>query len=151
FLPWNAGGAFDQWDGRINVMLNLPYLWGGEQNGGGLVGSFLLHEGTDVQQPSATYELVSGVSQPAYPKLVYLYANDVWHGEFPQPKSIEWVIRAFPHGLDAVQFLAAWEAADGDASPASCILALLTNPDIGLGIPFSMVDYAHPGTFPAVH
>lgn len=120
------------------VSLNLPNLFGGPEEGGGVVGQFDIHWGDHTQGQNDYLGIWWGVDiLPQYRDLAYVVLRRMNMGKSPSPAPWKFVIKRIPSNLTDPDFS---EIGDGTANGAEIIYELLTDANWGLGKPTSTID-----------
>lgn len=94
------------WSGNLstvsNVSINLPDLFGGEKQGGGLQGTFTFYPG-DIDSPQDSY-LVSkiGASVPKYNGFARVLFKNFYIGTSTTPKAFSFEVQNFPTSFPAL-------------------------------------------------
>lgn len=131
------------------VYLNIPNLFGGPEEGGGVVGQLDIHWGSDTQGQNPYLALWMGPDiLPQYRGVSYVVLRRMNMGKSPQPLPWHFICRRLPNvlGQSALHNI---DDADGNgtANPAECIYELLTDTRWGVGMSIEDIDTA---TFQAV-
>jgi hypothetical protein len=120
------------------VSLNLPTLFGGPEEGGGVVGQLDIHWGSNVQGPNDYLAVWWGVDiLPNYRNLAYVVLRRMNMGKSPTPSPWKFVIKRIPDGLDQTDYT---EIGDGTANGAEILYEILTHRIWGLGKPSTDID-----------
>jgi hypothetical protein len=124
-----------------DIEINEPFLFGGDDKGGGVAAIVKIYPG-DNTQPIDPYLESQMPLMPAHRGLAYL----VWQGPSqslsgytgtaPNIRPMHFVVKRVP------QLLSSYYSGglNGDANPAEMIFEILTNQDWGLGLSESMID-----------
>lgn len=133
------GSIPDGWDseGRMQITVNEPALFGGEEREGGIVGRFDFYRGSADQNANDYLQTAIGVPLPGYKGLAYVVARRPYVGTSPYLKLISFVVRRCPNGLGMTGGM---HNINGDANPACIIHDVLTNATWGCGVPASLID-----------
>lgn len=120
------------------LSLNLPKLFGGPEEGGGIVGQMDIHWGSNVQGPNDYLAVFWGVDiLPHYRNLAYVVLRRMNMGKSPSPQVWKCIVKRIPNVLEQEEHS---EIGDGTANVAEIIYELLTNEIWGLGKPASDID-----------
>lgn len=140
----------------INVLINQPNLFGGQEREGGVIGTIDFYKGTLTQTANAYLQSVLGVDLPAYRGVCHAVlrggprggvgfggglplpqlTSGMYLGTSPYLKPISFVVRATPNTLGLV---AGRQNIGGDANPACMLYEILTNTRWGLAIPAGQI------------
>lgn len=168
-VPYQIGGAFSLRGGEIYGLL-APMLYGGTREGGGVVGYFTLRYGmrypdlpiriADSNDGAAPQDDSRDLDNPPWRPFtwvdlgLYRLAGDAFltnlgfkpdvfrNGKTTRPPPVEFVVTRYPVGPagGSVRGGGVLGGDALDANPVTCIWELLTNPDIGLGMPEWAID-----------
>lgn len=130
--------------GEGTVYINQPDLFGGDEEGGGIVGQLDILVGTTSQAPNsylAQYQTITSAPTPNAPRYggsAYVVANDMYVGTSTQIQAWKFEVRRIPNGLG----LAGGEATVNgyDANPANVLYEILTDTEWGLGYPTAAIN-----------
>lgn len=124
--------------GILDITMNSPNLFGGEQAGGGIAGPAKFYSGKPGQAPNAYLSAhlpgVNGVA-PAYEKLCYFVLEQSYVGTTITLNDMAFAIQNCPDPLGTHD-----HNIGGDANPAWIIWMWMTNTVYGLGIPALRFD-----------
>lgn len=147
--PWtNTNPSLPQTrpvDGQpTRVVLNLPNLFGGPEEGGGIAGPLDIHWGVDDQGQNDYLALRWGPDiLPQYRGVSYIVLRRMYMGKSQQPQPWQFVVRRIPKVLGQDTYS---EIIDGDgngtANAAECLYEILTNDVWGVGMRASDIDIA---------
>jgi hypothetical protein len=144
-LPWDRPATGDP----LAVYVNLPDLFGGPEDQGGIVGQLDIHWGSESQGQNPYLVLWMGpdlLSQ--YRGLAYVVLRRMNMGKSPNPYPWHFVCVRIPDVLGQSAFATIVDGDGNDtANPSECIYELLTNERWGVGMPPADIDIA---TFRAV-
>jgi hypothetical protein len=132
------------WRGDVqsgDIEINEPFLFGGDDKGGGVAAIVKIYPG-DNAQPIDPYLESQIPIIPAHRGLAYLVwqgpreSQSGYIGTTPNIRPMHFVVKRVP------QLLSSYYSGglNGDANPAEMIFEILTNQDWGLGLSESMVD-----------
>ncbi|KKL04146.1 hypothetical protein LCGC14_2618990, partial [marine sediment metagenome] len=135
----------------LDYAISKENLFGGEEKGGGMIGTFKVYGGTPNQDINP-YLIANGPAagdstlQPAYVDVCHA----VWQqGEIGESPNLgNWVFRVsrFPtdladnHGANSVDTIIRGDVNNGDANPAEVLFEILTNDVWGVGLDVSEID-----------
>jgi hypothetical protein len=115
--------------------INLPQLFGGKEEGGGIVGTMDIHWGSESQAPNDYLAVWWGADiLSQYRGTTYVVLRRMNMGKNPSPSPWHFVVVRIPDGLGQSAYAT---ITDGDgnetANPAECIYELATNTRWGAG------------------
>ncbi len=144
-VPFDASVTGDptQW------LINMPDLFGGPEEGGGIVGLVDIHWGSENQGQNDYLALRWGPDiLPQYRGLCYAVLRQVYLGKSAQPQPWHFIVQRVPTLLGQPAYASIVDA-DGNvtANGAECIYEILTNDRWGVGLKAADIDIA---TFQAV-
>jgi hypothetical protein len=124
---------------KIQITLDSPDLFGGDESEGGVQGTVDFYKGTADQTPNDYLETAIGDDLPAWRNIAYAVFRGVYLGTSAYIKNIAAVVKRCPNGLGLTD---GDHDISGDANPACMIHELLTRPlsQNGLGIPEGLLD-----------
>ena len=146
-------------DAGTDYSVSKKSLFGGEEKGGGMVGTFKVYGGTPTQDINP-YLISNGPAdgdstlQPAYVDICHA----VWQqGEIGESANLrDWIFRItrFPtdladnHGANSGDTIIRGDVNNGDANPTEVLFEILTNDVWGMGLDVSEIDVP---TFVSAH
>lgn len=132
----------DYSDLPTRVSINLPKLFGGREEGGGIVGQMDVHWGSLIQGPNDYLAVFWGADLvPQYRKLCYVVLRRMYLGKSPQPQPWKFVLKRIPDVLGQSAYATITDEDDNEiANPAEVIYEILTNRVWGLGKDPASID-----------
>ncbi len=126
-------------DDEIVFNFNAPEFMGGNEEGGGLVGTLRIARGTGTQNANSYVQTVLGRLRSAYRGLCFAVFESFYLGTRENIPAISFVVHRYPNtlGLSGGRHII-----EGDANPACMIYELLTDMRWGGQFPSSRVNIA---------
>lgn len=140
FVRWNTAAFAWQsvgTEGELNF--DLPTLFGGPDQEGGIGGRMRIHYGDPGQTANAYLQTAIGATLPAWPGLAHVALERMWIGNSPYVKTVAWVATRYPNSLGLT---GAKHKIGADANGACCIYEAFTNAEWGLGYSSGSIDVA---------
>ena len=134
--------AYPESGDPTRVSINLPDLFGGKEEGGGIVGQFDLHWGSHTQGPNDYLGVWWGTDiVPNYRDICYVVLRRMNVGKSPSMQPWKFVVRRIPDVLGQTAYATITDE-DGNliANGAECIYEILTDKVWGLGKKAGEVD-----------
>ena len=134
------GSAETVWSGSLaggNGSISRGDLWGGEEEGGGMVGTFTFMSGARTQGQNSYLRGKLGSRMPAYRGVCGVSWNRGYHGTQTVLKNWIAQIERLPRGLSTVYY-----NINGEANAAEIQYELLTNSSFGMGLTADEIDVA---------
>lgn len=136
----SSGSAEIVWEGSLaggNSTINKGGLWGGEEEGGGMQGTFTFMSGARTQGQNSYLRSKLGSRLPAYRGVCGVSWNRGYHGT--QTVLQNWIaqIERLPRGLATSYY-----NINGEANAAEIQFELLTNSAFGMGLTADEIDVA---------
>lgn len=122
--------------------INMPNLFGGKEEGGGIVGTMDIHWGSETQGQNDYLVVWWGADiLPQYRGVCYMVLRHMNMGKSAQPQPWQFVIERIPDVLGQPAYATIVDA-DGNntANGAECIYEILTNDRWGVAIPEEDID-----------
>ena len=122
--------------------INMPDLFGGDEEGGGIVGTMDIHWGSQTQGQNDYLVVWWGADiLPQYRGVTYMVLRHMNFGKNPSPQPWQFVIERIPDVLGQGAYATITDA-DGNltANGAECIYEILTNDRWGVGMPVEDID-----------
>lgn len=126
------------WSGTLGsgtANIDLPYLWGGDEERGGLIGSFTFMPGGPSQGQNAYLASVLGSRVPAFRGVAGLTWNRGQHGVTTVLEPWAAQLQHLPDGLAS-----GYASINGEANAAEMQYELMTDSNQGLGLLPSEID-----------
>lgn len=120
-----------------------PELFGGDDNGGGLIGNYTFYPGQFDQVVDGDVELLVGVDNvPAYRGISHAVFNDLYIGESPTMRKMAFDVCVYTTSAAGYMTDADNAKIGDDINPAEALFEILTSEWRGLNIPTSLIDTA---------
>ncbi len=126
-------------DDEIVFNFNAPEFMGGNEEGGGLVGTLRIARGTGTQNANSYVQTVLGRLRSAYRGLCFAVFESFYLGTRENIPAISFVVHRYPNTLGLTN---GRHIIEGDANPACMIYELLTDMRWGGQFPSSRVNIA---------
>lgn len=136
----SATGGDQVWAGSLfggDGTINKPDLWGGDEQGGGIVGTFTFMNGARNQGQNTYLKRVLGDRVPAWRTVCSISWNQGYHGTQTVIQNWAAKIRRLPRALGS-----GYHDINGEANGAEIQYELLTNSDFGMGLTADEIDVA---------
>lgn len=130
------------WKGEMTsgtASVNKPNLWGGDEDGGGVSGTFAFYPGSYIQSASSYLKRVVGVNIASPMRsLSYVVFQQMYIGKSENPKAVSFIASRFPKSPRGRTNL---EIIDGiDCNPAYFVYELLTDRRFGASISPELIE-----------
>lgn len=126
------------------LAINLPQLFGGKEENGGIVGQMDIHWGSESQAPNDYLAVWWGADiLPQYRGTAYVVLRRMNMGKSPSPQPWQFVLVRIPKVLNQSAYATIVDGDGNDtANPAECIYELATNTRWGAGQDPDTLDLA---------
>lgn len=123
---------------KLQLTINSPSLFGGNDKEGGVSGAMDFYYGTTGQTANDYLQSKLG-TLPAYRGVCYAVWRQLYVGTSPYIKNPGFIVRRCPNGLGLT---AGKENISGDANPACMLYEILTDTRWGLGLSLEQINTA---------